>query len=304
MNPSALYHQLGVYLLAKNTNMHPGSCLCALASIYEMPEVSATNRHKIDHRVGAWLDEKTFNSTREAFQSVSSCDSEPIVSAIGGSIDTLHLIGHDIIQASAALKAIERLKAQVPQCLVDEISNKIKATGAGHPGLFYGYTSAEIRKREASFDDYNPQSTTFDVVTSLLHTLRKIKQSYIGFHFLAQETHLITHAEAIISLYQLGCHDLYRRSLKGWFLRLKLLEKVYDLKLSETHASPRKMNWDPRTLSFWDNYDSFELHIHPIKTMFSYLRLKELALFSEEDRQFLENEKLPYLADSRYLDGK
>lgn len=302
MKQSTFYHQLGVYLLAQDTNIHPGACVCAAASIYEMPETHEASRHKIDERLREWFGEHIHNCTREAFAPASQCNIETIVSAIGDTIDELHIVGHDIIQGSAALKSLHRLEGRVPQSIVDEIAMHIKANGKAHPGLFHGYSSEDIRKEEASFDNYNADSTPSDVVDSLVHTLRLIKKSYFGFHFLAQETHLFTHAEAMISIHKLGYHDLFKRSLKGWFLRLKLLEIIYDLNLDDTHKSPRIMDWDPRSISFWDAYDSYELNIHPIKTMFSYLNLKRCGLISYEDIQFLEKEKLPYLADSRFPD--
>ncbi len=258
----------------------------------------------MDESLKIWFGEYLYNCMRDAFASASECDTKTIIYAIGDTIDELHIVGHDIIQASAALKSIHRLKARVPQSMVDYIARRIRSNGRAHPGLFHGYSFEEIRKAEASFDSYRADSTPSDVVNSLVHTLKQIKKSYFGFHFLAQETHLLTHAEAMISLHKLGHQDLFRRSLKGWFLRLKLLETIHEINLDQTHQSPKKMNWDPRTASFWDAYGSFELNIHPIKTMFSYLSLKSFGLFSEEDARFLENEKLPYLADSRYLDGR
>lgn len=136
-------------------------------------------------------------------------------------------------------------------------------------------------------------------MNSLVQTLKQIKRSYFGFHFLAQETHLITHAEAMISIHRLGHEDIFQQTLKGWFLRLKLLENIHDLNLDYTHKSPRESNWDPRSSSFWDDDRPFELYIHPVKTMYSYLVLKSYGLIEPDDIPFFEEEKLPYLADSR-----
>lgn len=300
MKQSQFYHQLSVYLLSENRNVHHGALVSASAFIYDMPETTEETRFEIRKRMEKWFGEYHTDCVNGAFTSVRECDITPILSALDEVIGNLHFIGHDVIQASAALKGLDQL-GDAPQGMVEKISSHIRATKDAQPGLFYGYSADEIREREASFCDYEINSSPRDVANSLVRALRQIKRSYFGFHFLSQETHLITHAEAIITLNKLGHHELFKKSLKGWYLRLHLLERIQDLNLDETHESPEACNWDPRSPSFWSAYEPYALNIHPIKTMFSYLKLKQQELFSEEDILFLERNKLLYLADAREI---
>lgn len=299
MKSKAIYHQLGLYLLSIDSNIHPGACACASAAIHEMPDILSTVCRKIESKIRAWYGEYLLGSTRETFTSKTKCDVTPIISALESSCDELHIVGHDVIQSSYAMKSLHALGQYAPQTVVDKIASNVRKNGKAHPGMFYGYTSEEIRKVEDTFVAYDAESTPNDVAASLIKTLKKIKKSYFGFEFLAQETHLITHAEAMISLHALGHHDLFRRLLKGWFLRIKLLETIFDLDLKNSQ-SPSKATWDPRTATFWEAYSHYQLYIHPIKTMFSYLNLKHYGLFSQEDARFMEEEKLPFMADSRF----
>ncbi|MEM6822642.1 MAG: hypothetical protein AAF558_11960 [Verrucomicrobiota bacterium] len=302
MKRTAFYNRLGLYLLSIDANIHPGSCACAAGAIYSNSETPLSVQSKIGEMLKLWYGEYLFDRTEELFQTETKCDIGPIISALEDVCDELHIVGHDVIQGSFALKSIHSLDAYVPQDVVDRIATNILKNGKAHPGMFYGYTADQIREEESIFDDYDVDSTPIDIANSLVNTLRRIKKSYFGFEFLAQETHLITHGEALTSIYGLGHHVVFKRLLKGWYLRLKLLEPIYELDLSVTHRSPNRMDWDPRKSSFWENYRKHQLFIHPIKTMYSYLNLKSRNLFSPTAIQFMEEEKLPFMVDSRFPD--
>jgi len=301
MTRSTFYHQLAVYLLARDPNLHHGAVASAVAFIHDMSETTPDARTRIDARMEQWFGEYVYSAVRQEFASTDKCSATAVLSSLDGVIGELHLIGHDIVQGSAALKSMNQLGQRVPSAAVEAIARHIASTGSAPPGMFHGYSRKEIRDLEASFDEYHPDSTPRDIADSLVGTLRQIRRSYFGFHFLAQETHLFTHAEAMIALHKLGHPDLFRKALRGWFLRLRLLEAIFDPDVDEKLESPRACEWDPREPAFWSAYASYELNIHPIKTMFSYLSLRQDGLFSEEDARFLEEEKLPFLSDSRKL---
>ena len=293
------YHQLALYLLAKEPNIHPGASLSAAAFIFERSKTEKSTKAKIDQRINAWFGEFLFDSAKNSFDSREKPNLNSFIDSIESVVGTLSIVGHDIILASSALKSLHWNNQFSPQKIVDQISERVRKAGSAHPGLFHGYTSEEIRKIEVEFDDFDADSTPLDVATSLVKALRKVQRTYFGFHFQAQETHLITHAEAMISLNKLGYDYIFRKSLKSWFLRLHLLEPIFDLNIPDA-VSPKMVHWDPRIADFWEQFESYELNIHPIKTMNSYLTLKDYNLFSCEDVDYLETEKLPYLADSRY----
>ncbi len=172
-----------------------------------------------------------------------------VENAIDSNIETLHAIGHNVIFASLALKALKQTPQMITPSISDGIARLLYAFSSQGPGgPFYGWE--DISKVTVKANDNIPIYTDEQIMIDFVfEEFAKFPKIYKGRHQ-GVVGHLLTHAHALIELSRMGYPQLAAKGHNAHRLYIKLARNLPDAGelLLKEHQKPS----NPLELEYWE----------------------------------------------------
>lgn len=168
-----------------------------------------------------------------------------IVSALAASIDRFVTIGHNVIFATLALKALRQRGTPITEHEAAGIARTVTAMGAGGPPteIFGMPVPTEITA------DMQPYDGPGEIASACLTVASKFQHIYSG-QFQGYACHLLTHGHALIELERLGYRELARRGHRPHRLQARQLSVLFNW--SGTGQQPAEaLTHTPHEAAFW-----------------------------------------------------
>ena len=178
-----------------------------------------------------------------------SVDAAPVIAALDANIADLHAIGHNVIFATLALKAMQQVPRFATPATVAGLVTLLRQFDGYGPGRpFYGWDDISAVRVEPA-DEIPAYTDEQTIARSALDAFLAIEDVY---PFLHQGIvgHLLTHAHALIDLARLGYLDLAAKGHEAHRLFIKLSRNSPDEgePVSRDNALDR---FEPTTAAFW-----------------------------------------------------
>lgn len=196
---------------------------------------------------------------------------EPLVEALGGSVDALRESGHNVIFAALALRGLKQRPELATAAMVDGLRRLLVLFQDSGPGrAHYGQERQWADPRSIPLaDDPEPYRDELDMVDRTLQALighvAERRQGLGDWH------HVINHAAAVVDLRRLGYEELAARGRVSHREHLSRFLALPDLieELGPRHQAPS----DPYTRGYWA-WDGIErgsaLLSHRPKTIYGF----------------------------------
>ena len=176
-----------------------------------------------------------------------------IICALERSIHKLCDIGHNVIYAAIALRALrdtpEMARAHVTQRFV-ELIRKFEHI---KPGMYIGGKGKRVHELRPGEDDYPIAADVTEIAETALRQLLKFEQIYENDIHKAQIGHILTHAHGLIDLLKMGYTKMVEAGLVPFRTKLKLLEAAQTFRPSNPTKWPvaRRAEDSPLTGAYW-----------------------------------------------------
>jgi len=270
-------HELSV------TDGHWGAAALAAYFLVEEVEPPSEVRAAIALQV-----EHLFEAFGELFRNNGSSPrvedpARTIVDEIDQGDGGLHSLGHNVIFPTLAIQAMARFPDFATEEIVGGVVELVRqSNGSPAGGPFFGWEGAEVdqldvesdRTFSSESDDRNLAIQALDLVTET--------PVYKGGHA-GVVGHVLTHADALIELRNMGFGELAKRCTRGLRIHMKVVERRFDP--GEHDLKPRTGSPDPPlSLRYWQSdlgSRSRWAYGHYFKYPLSFYRLARRAAVPE-----------------------
>ncbi len=260
---------------------HRGAAIlaCAFLLLDELADPEAREAIEAEISRLANLDRRLVTEQAAAAASTTTTALEPLTAQLTSCLQTLSADGHGVIYGALALRAFSLYPELATVHAIDGITALLKNSQTDNPGRYYGID--DYQDIPASEIDYRRFASVEEAAIYSLRQHRVVipDQQIDGklYFFAGDQLHLITHAQALLELDQLGYRELATQGLDSLRKHFYLIEK----RQLPANAQPYRAetSHDPRKLEFWRRNKQNEHH-----SKLGYSVLSLLNLTAAEDQ--------------------